>query len=205
MDEAITDSRSSSSNRNYCGRNRNAFWEMSEKKDFYKNIIDNLFDGVYFVDCNRVITYWNKGAERITGYSSREVVGRTCQDNLLNHVNVDGLNLCKNSCPLAASIEDGRPREAEIFLQHADGYRLPVLVRTAPLRNSDGAIIGAVETFSRDQGLRAVRQELQKLRRDVFTDKLTRIPARSFIEGRLHAAVAEVKHMPGRVTGLFFY
>ena len=39
-------------------------------QNFYKEIIDNLHDGVYFVDRDRVITYWNKGAERITGYSA---------------------------------------------------------------------------------------------------------------------------------------
>jgi PAS domain-containing protein len=37
---------------------------MSDEKNFYKDIIDNLYDGVYFVDRERVITYWNKGAER---------------------------------------------------------------------------------------------------------------------------------------------
>ncbi|HEX7541873.1 MAG TPA: PAS domain-containing protein [Anaerolineales bacterium] len=33
-----------------------------------KDILDNLYDGVYFVDPERRITYWNNGAERITGY-----------------------------------------------------------------------------------------------------------------------------------------
>lgn len=32
------------------------------KKDTYKRIIENLHDGLYFVDQNRVITYWNKEA-----------------------------------------------------------------------------------------------------------------------------------------------
>ena len=59
---------------------------MSYEKDFYKNIIDNLYDGVYFVDRDRTITYWNKGAERIAGYSAAQAIGRRCRDNLLNHV-----------------------------------------------------------------------------------------------------------------------
>jgi len=44
-------------------------------------LLDNLHDGVYFVDCERRITYWNRGAERITGYSADEVVGSRCSDN----------------------------------------------------------------------------------------------------------------------------
>ena len=42
----------------------------------FKNIVDNIYEGVYFVDLERRITYWNRGAERITGYSAAEVVGR---------------------------------------------------------------------------------------------------------------------------------
>ena len=40
---------------------------MPFRQDFYKELLDNLSDGVYFVDGERRITYWNKGAERITG------------------------------------------------------------------------------------------------------------------------------------------
>ena len=64
---------------------------MSDETDFYKEIIDNLYDGIYFVDRDRVITYWNKGAERITGYPAAQTVGRACRDNLLNHVTDSGI------------------------------------------------------------------------------------------------------------------
>ncbi len=37
---------------------------------FYKQLLDNLYDGVYFVDRDRAITYWNKGTERLTGYTA---------------------------------------------------------------------------------------------------------------------------------------
>jgi PAS domain S-box-containing protein len=40
---------------------------MFDNPEFYKDIIDNLYDGVYFVDKDRRIIYWNNGAERITG------------------------------------------------------------------------------------------------------------------------------------------
>jgi len=48
---------------------------------FSKTILENLYDGVYFVDCDRKILYWNKGAENITGYTSSEVLGKRCSDN----------------------------------------------------------------------------------------------------------------------------
>ncbi len=41
---------------------------MPDQSRFLAKLLDEMFDGVYFVDLDRKITYWNKGAERITGY-----------------------------------------------------------------------------------------------------------------------------------------
>ena len=177
---------------------------MPEDSNFYKEIIDHLYDGVYFVDRERKITYWNKGAERITGYDASRVVGRSCRDDLLNHITATGEQLCQGQCPLAACMEDGAPREADVFLHHADGHRVPVLVRAAPLRDGSGKIIGAVETFSGDLGLMTVRSELRQLRRTVQTDSLTEVGNRLLLEGRLRAAIEELKHHTGTAIGLVF-
>jgi diguanylate cyclase (GGDEF)-like protein/PAS domain S-box-containing protein len=176
---------------------------MPEDKDFYKDLIDNLYDGVYFVDRERVITYWNKGAERITGYQGTQVVGRSCSDNLLNHVTADGVQLCHGQCPLAACMVDGNIHEAEVFLHHADGHRLPVLVRGSPVRDPNGNIIGAVETFSTDSEVMTLRRQVRELRRTTRTDTLTGIGNRQYLEGRLRAVIAEFAgHTPA--AGLLF-
>ncbi len=80
---------------------------MADSDNLYHAILDNLYDGVYFVDRERKITYWNKGAERITGYSAGEVIGIRCSDNILMHVDTRGTLLCKDLCPLAATLLDG--------------------------------------------------------------------------------------------------
>jgi diguanylate cyclase (GGDEF)-like protein/PAS domain S-box-containing protein len=175
---------------------------MTEDLAFYKNLVDNLHDGVYFVDRERIITYWNKGAERITGYKSEMVIGRSCRDNILNHVNTEGLQLCQDHCPLANCMEDGRPREADVFLHHADGHRVPVLVRTAPLMDSEGNITGSVETFTRDSGVMSVHQELRELRHSVVTDKLTGIGNRRYLDSRLRSAILELTYEKDLSTGL---
>lgn len=176
---------------------------MPEERDFYKDIIDNLYDGVYFVDRDRVITYWNKGAERITGYSARETIGRACRENLLNHVTANGVQLCSQNCPLAAVMEDGREREAEVFLHHADGHRVPIMIRATPIRDDDGNIIGAVETFSNNSSVMNARSKLRELRRVAMTDPVTGISNRKHLEGRLSAAIAEYQRNAS-VAGLLF-
>jgi diguanylate cyclase (GGDEF)-like protein/PAS domain S-box-containing protein len=177
---------------------------MGDDGDIYRDIVENLYDGVYIVDRERVITYWNKGAERITGYTRERVLGHSCRDNLLNHVTADGVELCLGLCPLAACMQDGVTREADVFVHHADGHRVPVMVRAAPLRDAEGRVVGAVETFSSDLGLLAVRQELRELRHSVQTDALTGIANRSHLEGRLQAHLAEQAHQKGAPAGVLF-
>ena len=80
----------------------------------YTKLYEDLNDGVYFVDPERKITFWNKAAERITGFDSEEVIGRCCSENILVHVDFQGTNLCINGCPLAETLRDGRWRECEV-------------------------------------------------------------------------------------------
>ena len=56
----------------------------------YLQLLDHLYDGLYFVDPQRKITFWNRTAEQITGYTAEEVIGSHCYDNILNHVDADG-------------------------------------------------------------------------------------------------------------------
>ena len=176
---------------------------MPDEKDFYKEIIDNLYDGIYFVDRDRIITYWNKGAERITGYSATQTLGRGCRENLLNHVTANGVQLCQRNCPLAAVMEDGKEREAEVFLHHADGHRLPVVIRASALRDGEGNIIGAIECFSNNASLIDTRSKLRAMRQAVMSDPLTGLGNRKYLEGRLSAVVAEY-HSNASPAGLLF-
>ena len=164
---------------------------MPDDAAFYREILDNLHDGVYFVDRERVVTYWNRGAQRISGYSSEEMLGHSCSDHLLNHVTADGEPLCQTQCPLAACMEDGEAREAEVFLHHANGHRVPVLVRGAPLQDASGTIVGAVETFSGNAAVWAARAEVRELRDKTQRDAVTGVASRGYMEGRLRAVVAE--------------
>src|SRR5579872_2415452 len=116
----------------------------------YQLILESLPLGVYVVDRERRIIFWNDGAERITGYLRHEVIGRSCFDDLLMHCDEENNILCGRACPLAGTMGDGKPREAMIYLQHNDGQRVPVRVRAAALRDAVGHIIGATEIF--DEG-----------------------------------------------------
>jgi len=159
---------------------------------FYRSLLDNLYDGIYFVDRDRKITYWNSGAERITGYLSSEVVGKRCRDNILIHINQRGASLCDSGCPLEESIVRGRAYETEAYLHHRDGHRIPVSIRTFPTRNQEGMITGAVEIFTDNSSKAAFLHRIEELQKMTILDHLTGLANRRYIEMSLDARISEM-------------
>jgi diguanylate cyclase (GGDEF)-like protein/PAS domain S-box-containing protein len=166
-------------------------------------LLDNLSDGVYFVDRERRILYWNRGAEQITGFSAGEVLGRRCKDNVLNHCDGAGTVLCGGGCPLLATIGDGSQREAHVYLRHKDGHRLPVCVRSAPIRAADGTIVGAVETFHDDSAFVGNSRRAAAMARTSLSDPLTGVGNRRLGEATLLGWVQQHERL-GRSFGVLF-
>ncbi|TAM56954.1 MAG: diguanylate cyclase [Acidobacteria bacterium] len=165
---------------------------MAATPEFFRTLLDNFHDGVYFVDTERRITYWNKSAERISGYAAGDVVGSFCFDEILMHVDAAGTRLCQHGCPLAVVLVDGEPHEAELFLHHKDGHRVPVQVRVAPVRDRDGRVTGAVETFTDNTAGMAALQRIEELRAAAYIDALTGVANRAFTEITLRAKLEEL-------------
>lgn len=166
---------------------------MPDKSNFYKEILDNLSEGVYFVDSDRMITYWNRGAELITGYSRESVIGRGCYDPILSNIDEVGTLLCKNSCPLASTLSDSQPNEANVYLHHAKGHRVPIRMRVAPIYNEAGEITGAVETFCDNSRMLAALQRADEFEHLAFQDDLTEVGNRRYLELKLNSCLAEFK------------
>jgi len=147
-----------------------------------RDFMSRLDSGVYFVDRQRRITFWNDAAEKMTGYSKERALGARCSDNLLRHITPDGVQLCLRGCPLAGTISDGKVREADVYMHHSSGHRVPITVWAAPLSDEKGEIIGAIEVFSDRRDRSILLSELERLRHEVLTDPLTGFGNRRFLE-----------------------
>ena len=122
-------------------------------------ILDSVADGVFTVDRDWRITYFNRAAERITGVSREEAVGRPCCE-------VFRANICERKCALRQTMESGEPIVSKpIYIVSADGRRIPVSISTALLKDETGRAMGGVETF-RDMSM---TEELRKELRGRFT------------------------------------
>ena len=159
----------------------------------HEQLLESLFDGVYYVDSERKIVFWNRAAERITGYKKSEVIGSCCSENILRHIDDDGRELCIGGCPLAATIQDGRTREARVYLHHKQGHRVPVSVRISPVRDAEGKIIGGVEVFEDNSNLLLILKELEQAKHEAYVDGLTSVGNRRYCEMTLQTKLFEMK------------
>jgi diguanylate cyclase (GGDEF)-like protein/PAS domain S-box-containing protein len=168
---------------------------MNFDRNSYARIIDNIHDGLYFVDSNRVITYWNKAAEKISGFTADEVIGHSCADNILTHIDAHGNKLCIGMCPLQATINDGKPREAEVYMHHKDGHRIPVSVRASALTDEAGEVIGGIELFTDISNQVANKLRVIELEKMALLDNLTQLANRNYIEKELKSRFEEIKRL----------
>jgi len=163
----------------------------------------HLNAAVYLVDRSRKIIYWNREAERITGYPAEEVIGNHCFDNILIHVDQYGNQLCKGMCPLAHSIREGNSRNADVYLHHKQGHRVPVTIQVTPLRDRTGQVAGAMELFTEVSDKEELKKRVRELETIAMIDDLTRLPNRKFMEKELRSCFNEMKR-DGLIFGVIF-
>ena len=107
----------------------------------YRMLFETLPEGVFSIDRNFRITSFNHTAEKISGFSRHDVVGRHCWEIFRS-------NRCRQNCPLSRALNTGETRlDQEVTAYNANGERQLLLVNVNVVRNNQGVPVGAVETF----------------------------------------------------------
>jgi PAS domain S-box-containing protein len=147
--------------------NRDAIYqELKQSDSVLSTVLDSIFDGVYIVDKERRIIFWNRAAEAITGHLAKDVMGRCCHDSMLNHIDENGTMLCFTACPLARSIQTGESIRAKVYPTHRDGHRFPVYTHIGAIRDERGEIIAGIEVFrdiSNEEEFRLLQEKFNTL------------------------------------------
>ncbi|MBF0501710.1 MAG: SpoIIE family protein phosphatase [Candidatus Riflebacteria bacterium] len=116
-----------------------------------EEILDGVASlGIYITDLERKVVFWNRAAEEITGYSRDDIVGSSCKDDILCHVDRHGRGLCASEvCPLYRCMvtNDARRLSTFVFAKKKDGTRVPVIISVSPIRDNEGRAIGGMEIF----------------------------------------------------------
>ena len=118
-------------------------------------ILESMTDGVFTVDLDRRInTFFNRAAEKITGFAFAEAVGQFCFDILRS-------SSCQTNCPLERSLKTGEPvyNHPAVIISRT-GKEIPISVTTALMRDRRGEITGAVEIFRDLSVMEALRKTI---------------------------------------------
>lgn len=117
-------------------------------------ILDSIADGVFTVDREGRITSFNRAAEEITGFSREEAIGQFCHE-------IFRANICFEDCPLRRTAEtQERIVNLEVNILNRQNREIPISISTAQIRDEEGRVIGAVETFRDLSLIRQLQQEV---------------------------------------------
>jgi PAS domain S-box-containing protein len=124
-------------------------------KRFLETILSSIADGVFTVDQEWRITSFNRAAERITGVPASNAIGKRCSD-------VFHADICERGCALRQTMETGRELiDYPAKILSLSGSSVPITLSTAVLRDAEGTLLGAVETFRDLSALEQLRREIQ--------------------------------------------
>jgi len=160
---------------------------MPDFKDpeIFRTVLGSLQTGVYLMDRDRKIHFWNDGAERITGYLRHEVLGHSCREILLKECDEHGCSSCQGICPVRDTLLNGRQKGSQMYFHHKDGRRIPVHVWTVPIRDEHGSLIGAAESFENQKSSSEKRRVQNSLAAYGCLDETTGIPNLGFTQFHL--------------------
>ncbi len=104
--------------------------------------LDSIAEGVFTVDGEMKITSFNAAAEKMTGWTQQEVLGKPCKTIFQS-------NICLSSCAVSACIMNNTNivHDRNVYIYRKNGTPFPVSVSAAPLIDSENRVIGGVETF----------------------------------------------------------
>ena len=156
-----------------------------QNAEIFRAVLESLRTGVCMVDRDRMISLWNDGAEKITGYLRQDVLGRFCGEILLVKFPENRAGLGERPCLLDAAIRDGQAHEARVYLHHKSGYAVPVTVRAVPIRDMHGHLIGAAESFVERPWASTLRRPESDLVVGHGLDGVTQLPDYPFTESYL--------------------
>jgi sigma-54 dependent transcriptional regulator, acetoin dehydrogenase operon transcriptional activator AcoR len=110
----------------------------------FRMILENMADGVVALDRDLRISYFNRAASEITGFSRAEVIGRYCRDVFQTCHFTD-------RCFLRESMETGKSfMNLESCILNKNDQKVLVSVSAAPYRDAMGEVVGGIQVFRKN-------------------------------------------------------
>ncbi|MBN2021821.1 MAG: diguanylate cyclase [Pirellulales bacterium] len=152
---------------------------------FRMRLLDNMHDAVIFVDAALALTFWNHGAERMTGISARSVLGRQWSADLLNLRDERGQTIGDVECPVVCTIHSGVQSLRRLTVLGRIGRPVSVDAHVIPVLAEDGVGVGAVLLLHDASSEISLEERCHNLHERATKDPLTHVANRAEFD-RVH-------------------
>ncbi len=147
-----------------------------------RRLLDNMYDGVMFVDAELRIQFWNQAAARLTGLTAEGVYQRVFVPSLLELHDESGRRLEDSECPVAFALRTGVQWLRRLSLRGRGGRQMSVDAHAIPVCDREGIVVGLallMHDVSQQISLEARCQDLHSL---ATRDPLTQVANRAEFE-----------------------
>ncbi|MBN1854213.1 MAG: diguanylate cyclase [Pirellulales bacterium] len=158
---------------------------VSSTAMFESKLIDNMHDGIMFVDRQLHILQWNTGAERMTGVAADAARGRIWKPSLLEMRDEQGKFIRNDNCPIANAIATGVQSIQRLTILGRHGRDMIVDMHSIPVRDEEGKVHGATVLFHDASPEASLEEKCQILHLQATKDPLTQVANRAEFD-RMH-------------------
>jgi PAS domain S-box-containing protein len=133
--------------------------ELEEKEQALSQIIQGSTTPTFVINRNHIVTHWNRALEKLTGFAANEIVGTNhhwkpfrkkarpiMADVILDQLETGEISQYYGAKWRPSALVEGA-YEAEEFFEHLGESGLWLIFTAAPIKASDGTLMGAIETL----------------------------------------------------------
>ena len=173
----------------------NSFWELrppsrapgpSEPEMLFPaRLLDSMHDAVVFIDSGLRVSYWNHGAERLTGIAADSMYQHPWTPGLLNMCNEKGGPISEDDCPVRCATASGVQSLRRLSICGRTGRTAMVDVHAIPVASPEGIMLGAILLLHDASSETSLELRCQNLHEKATKDPLTQVANRAELD-RVH-------------------
>jgi len=149
-----------------------------------KTILEAIADPIFTVDMAMNLTYFSPACEKLSGYTSKEVMGKKCYKIFKS-------DICEKQCAVKFSAKNGTPTyNVEVQIKTKDQKNIPIMASASSIKDEQGNIMGGCEVFRNISEQKRMLRELKEAEEQlIISEKMAAL-------GRLASCVSHELRNP---------
>ena len=144
-----------------------------------QKLLENMYDGVIFLDGNLQVLQWNRGAERLTGIPAASILQRLFTPSGLKMRDEHGNEITDDHCPVSYALRSGVQSLRRLVIGSRRGRDLAVDMHLIPVVGSDGIMRGITLLLHDASGEASLEERCHHLYEQAIRDPLTQLANRA--------------------------